>query len=248
MPTDIHSIASSPTATFPGFRRLLATGAVLLTLTAGVIAFCLLGGSSIVAGPETGIQMNLPSTVGDFAGIPQEVSEAERIVLPDDTEFQKMLYSDAQGDSVNAQIVLAGAERRSIHRPELCLPGQGWTIKSTETLRIDLPSGSKLPVTMLRISRPIEVDGKTAELDSIYLYWFVGKDTVTASHLVRVLKTNLDVLLTNTNHRWAYVIASSTILDRFKPNGKNEAETLEMLEDFIQKIAPDIMKSEAPKA
>jgi EpsI family protein len=186
--------------------------------------------------------MNLPEEIGNFDGTPQEVSDAEKVILPPDTEFAKMLYTDPDGETVNAQIVLAGAEKRSIHRPEVCLPGQGWTIKSSQTL----PSGAVLPVTMLRIARPIDVNGKTAELESLFLYWFVGKDTATASHLVRVLKTNLDVLLTNTNHRWAYVIASAPVLAGLTPSGKTEPETLAMLKDFIAKFAPDIMKSEQP--
>lgn len=216
----------------------------LVMLAAATIAACLLGGN-ILASPETGVKMDLPVNIGDFNGTPQEVSESERIILPDDTEFAKMLYTDPEGDSVNAQIVLAGAERRSIHRPEVCLPGQGWTIKSSQTLKIPLPSGSTLPVTMLRIARPITVGDQTAELESLFLYWFVGKDTVTASHLARVLKTNLDVLIDNTNHRWAYVIASSPVWAGLKPGGKTEAETRSMLESFIKEFAPEIIKAEA---
>ncbi len=230
------------------FKRTLTAGGVLVALAAATIMACL-SETTVVANPETGVDMDMPTSVGQFAGTPQEVSEAERIILPEDTEFGKMLYTDTEGDQVNAQIVLAGAERRSIHRPEVCLPGQGWTIKSSEALEIPLPSGSTLPVTMLRIARPIDLgNGTPGELNSLFLYWFVGKDTVTSSHLVRVLKTNLDVLASNTNHRWAYVITSAPVWAGLKPNGRDEDQTLEMLESFVQKFAPEIMKSEQPKA
>ena len=228
-------------------RSVLVRGAILTAIAAIVITTCFFG-TTVSASPETGVLMDLPSQVGAFDGTPQEVSEAEKIILPPDTEFAKMLYADGDGDNVSAQIVLAGAERRSIHRPEVCLPGQGWKIKSSETLAIPLPSGKTLPVTMLRIVRPIEAGGKPAELNSLFIYWFVGKDTVTSSHLVRVLKTNLDVLMTNTNHRWAYVITSAPVLAGLTPNGKTKPETLKMLQDFIRKFAPDIMKSETPPA
>lgn len=218
--------------------------AVLLLLVAVTIALCVVG-NPITASPETGVNMDLPTQVGEFVGTPQEISESERIILPEDTEFAKMLYTDPAGETVNTQIVLAGAERRSIHRPEVCLPGQGWTIKSSQTLEVPRENGSDIPVTLLRIARPIEVGGKSTELESLFLYWFVGKNTLTANHLVRVLKTNLDVLLTNTNHRWAYVICSAPVLAGLKPGGLDEPETLAMLQSFIGDIAPDIIKADA---
>ncbi len=226
------------------WRRVIIHGAILLILALATVVACL-NSSASVASPETGVSMDLPPQLGNFSGIPQEVSEAEKFILPPDTEFSKMLYTDLDGDQINTQIVLAGAAKQSIHRPEVCLPGQGWTIKSSQTLKIPLPSGSVLPVTMLRIARPVDVGGSARELNSLFIYWFVGKDTVTASHLVRVLKTNLDVILHNTNHRWAYVIASAPVLAGFTAEGKTEPETLKMLTEFIQKIAPDVIKAES---
>jgi len=79
-------------------------------------------------------------------------------------------------------------------------------------------------------------------LESHFLYWFIGRDTTTPSHLVRIAKTNLDTLLHNTNHRWAYVIVSSPILGNLKAGGKNSEETLQMLKDFIGEVYPQIRK------
>jgi hypothetical protein len=44
------------------------------------------------------------------------------------------------------------------------------------------------------------------------------------------------------NHRWAYVAVSAPILEGFKSGGKNDAETQEMISDFIGQLAPVIMK------
>lgn len=225
-------------------RGTLFRSITIFILAGAVIWACLLA-PDIGTSAQVGVVMDLPTKIGEFDGDEQEVSEAERFILPEDTEFAKKLYTAPEGDTINAQIVLAGAEKRSIHRPEVCLPGQGWTIKSSETLAVPLENGSELPVTMLRVARPVDAgNGQTRELETLFFYWFVGHDTTTPSHIVRVLKTNLDVLLHNTNHRWAYVIAAAPVLEGFRPNGKDHAATLEMLKSFIAKLAPEIMKSE----
>lgn len=192
--------------------------------------------------PQSGVRMDLPARVNDFTGKKQEVSKSELLLLPPDTQFEKKAYTNSFGESISAQIVLAGAERRSIHRPEVCLPGQGWTIKSSSPITVKLENGQDLGVTLLRIVRPVEdANGKTRELETLFCYWFVGHGITTPSHLVRVLRSHLDVLLHNMNHRWAYVIVAAPVLEGFRPGGKDDAETLAMIKDFIAKAAPSIM-------
>jgi len=221
---------------------------VILALTGLTAALCLLG-SPLTSNSESGIDLNLPDSVGKFWGTRQEISEGERVILPSDTEFAKKLYADGQGDNINCQIVLAGAEKRSIHRPEVCLPGQGWVVKSGEAITIPLDNGQPLEVMKLTISRPVTLqNGQQKELTSYFMYWFVGKDTTTPYHFVRILKTNLDMLMHNTNHRWAYVIVSSPVLEGFTPDGKNAEQTLDMLKKFIGEVAPHIMQKEEKAA
>jgi len=188
--------------------------------------------------------MHLPEKVGGYTGREMEVSESERTILPADTEFAKVLYSDASGQEISCQIVLAGAEKRSIHRPEVCLKGQGWTLKSQNVETVPLSDGSTLDVMKMIIGRQVSLtNGEQKELTSIFTYWFAGKNSTTPHHLERILKTNLDMLLRNTNHRWAYIIVSAPVLDGFVPGGKNEEQTLEAINKFIGKIGPEIMLS-----
>jgi EpsI family protein len=214
---------------------------VVLALAGATVAACYWAappsGSS-----EAGVRMNLPETVMGMHGEEQEVSNAERSILPKDTEFAKKQYTDGAGDTVNCQIVLAGAEKRSIHRPEVCLPGQGWTLKSGEVVPVKLDNGKSLDVMRLTIGRPVTLNnGQQKELTSLFYYWFVGKDMTTPRHVTRILKTNLDMLLHNTNHRWAYVIVSAPILEGFAPGGKSMPQTAEFLERFISELGPDII-------
>lgn len=223
--------------------KVLIRSIVAALIIGAGIYFCLTS-SNLDVSPKTGVIMDLPDTLAGLLGTEQDVSEAERIILPPDTEFAKMSYENGNTLRLNAQIVLAGAEKRSIHRPEVCLPGQGWTIKSSETVSVPMENGKNLSVTLLNISIPVRVGNETRELTQLFSYWFVGYDTTTPSHFVRIAKTNMDVLLHNTNHRWAYVIVSAPVLAGFTPGGKNLEETRTFLLNAIRELAPQIMKSE----
>jgi hypothetical protein len=187
----------------------MSRGLVVLALAAVTVAACLWS-SPASSRSEAGIDMNLPASLNGFWGADQRISESERAILPRDTEFAKKLYSNERGDKINCQIVLAGGEKRSIHRPEVCLPAQGWSVKTGEVIQIMMANGGRLDVMQLEIVKKVSLaDGESRDLTSLYLYWFVGRDATTPRHLVRVLRTNLDMLLHSTNHRWAYVIVSA---------------------------------------
>ena len=199
--------------------------------------------SSVNTGTESGVIMELPSQVNGFSGKDAAASEGEKYVLPKDTEIVKKSYSDSFGDPINAQVVLAGAEKRSIHRPELCLPAQGWSIDRRETIPVTLANGRSITVMADHISRPVEISpGVTKTLPSLYCYWFVGNRVTTSSHLHRLLLTSWDRVIHHKNHRWAYIAVSAPVLQGFTPNGKDGVATQKMITDFIAALAPSVMK------
>lgn len=55
-----------------------------------------------------------------------EPGEAELTVLPADTQFIKRLYTAPNGLWFQVTAVIGGSSKSSIHRPELCLPAQGF--------------------------------------------------------------------------------------------------------------------------
>jgi hypothetical protein len=231
-----NSVSSAESGSIPVWR-----GVVIVALAAITIVACLWG-SSTATKSEPGVVMELPSTLVGLWGSDQPVSEAEKVILPADTEFAKKIYSDGLGSDIHCQIVLAGAEKRSIHRPEVCLPAQGWTIKSGEVVPVKLADGRTLEVMKLTVARPVTLNnGAQRDLTSIFCYWFIGKHATTPHHFVRVLKTNLDMLLHNTNHRWAYVIVNAPVLEGFVPGGKDLQQTSARIEAAIAELAPQIM-------
>lgn len=234
----------SPSSTLsPAGKRSIPVwrGVVIVLLAAATVLACLWG-TPPAAKSEPGVVMRLPGSLIGLWGSEQPVSESEKVILPADTEFAKKIYSDGLGNDIHCQIVLAGAEKRSIHRPEVCLPAQGWTIKSGEVVPVKLADGKTLEVMKLTVVRPVTLNnGVQRELTSVFCYWFIGKHATTPHHFVRVLKTNLDMLLHNTNHRWAYVIVNAPVLEGFVSGGRNLAQTNERVEAAIAELAPQIM-------
>ena len=81
-------------------------------------------------------EVELPEIEG-YVSEPFEVSEAERYLLPPDTAFVKRRYADADGNWLRVSAVITGKGRQSIHRPELCLPSQGFQMMSPRTVDVD---------------------------------------------------------------------------------------------------------------
>jgi EpsI family protein len=221
--------------------RVYVLPVVIATLTVGV---CMLS-PEINSEAQAGVQMELPNFLGGYIGLDQEISRAELEILPADTEFARKVYHNPQGDRILFSIVLAGGEKRSIHRPEACLPGQGWTIKGGTVRAISLADGREIKVMDLSLSREVEVGpGTTKVINSHYFYFFVGHGVRTPNHFRRVFMTSWDRVFKGVNHRWAYVIISSNVTEGLRRNGKNNEQTIQMLEEFTAQVAPYILKED----
>lgn len=203
---------------------------------------------------ESGVVMRLPSGVSRFLGESGVASEEEKMLLPADTEVVRMEYRSASyglgtQDRVEATLVLAGAERRSIHRPEVCLTGQGWTLLNSRILPVEIKPGRVLRVRDLMIEKKTS-SGPNGEFRAVrahYLYWFVGTDVTTSSHAERIWLTSWDSVTRNINHRWAYVSLLSFVTDNLAPEEsgqkqRSSEETVAMMVDLIRHLVPKIQK------
>jgi hypothetical protein len=198
--------------------------------------------------PVPGVRMALPDKVGDMTGGElQGMSDPEKAILPPDTEIVRRIYGNPQGDVLVSTIVLAGGAKNSIHRPEVCLPAQGWQIDSEEVVPVTLANGHQLNVMKVAIHRGSEqAYGKPVNRQAYYLYWFVGKGIATPSHWTRVFLGSWDRVFHNVNHRWAYVSIFMPIAEDRLYSPRNAEQTLQLMKDFIAKSAPDYMLSEMP--
>jgi hypothetical protein len=241
---------TSPPATAPILSQ--RAGLVVLGLAFVTVAICWLIPPANT-GDEVGVNMDLPTEIGGLEGVPIPVSQAEKEILPPDTEFAGNAYGDFRLpesdwlDRIVCKIVLSGREKRSIHRPERCLTGQGWTQVDSQIIDVPLQSGRTLKVTSLLVTRPIDLrDGTTRQLKFCYLYWYVGRKVTTPYSFVRVLLTNWDLIVHRSNQRWAYLICAAYATDNLAPGGRTQEQTVDELKKFIALAAPSMMKSEAP--
>ncbi|MEO7933608.1 MAG: exosortase-associated EpsI family protein [Chthoniobacterales bacterium] len=236
----MNTATAEPSSFVTGLQISVWRSVVLLVIGFGTLVLCYLT-PNVNSVTEAGVNMNLPIFLDQFMGQDQEASLSEKVMLPGDTQITKKLYSSLHGEYVTCQIVLSGGEKRSIHRPETCLPGQGWTIGAAQKVPVRLENGQTQNVMKLTLTRVVEVaEGDQRKITSDFYYWFVGKDKTTPEHRERVLLTSWDRVFHNVNHRWAYVIVSGMVPDQSRPGAKTEAQTSAELEKFIGKIAPKI--------
>jgi hypothetical protein len=198
--------------------------------------------------PQAGVVMDLPPLVDDYYGAPGKITKAELDILPKDTEFARRIYADGKGHEINCSIVLSGSEQRSIHRPEACLVGQGWTVIDQKNIPVPLQSGHKLVARELTLERRVnDQNGQVLTVRAFYIYWFVGQNVTTPSHFTRILLSNWDRAVLNVSHRWAYVSVFAMITDNLRPDGLDPAQTESLLTHFATRIVPSFQISEMPQ-
>lgn len=205
------------------------------------------------AGDAAGVIMELPAGVGRFLGDVVEPDKVEKELLPADTQIVKMSYHSPglaeDRDMANVTLVLAGAERRSIHRPEVCLDGQGWTLLESRILPVEITPGQTLEVKDLLIERQLtRKNGSKTMLRAHYIYWFVGTDVTTPSNTTRVWLSSWDNITRNVNHRWAYASVTLWVTDNLEPaesgQRKRDSEgTIKLAHELIRALVPRFQKS-----
>ncbi|MDZ4816766.1 MAG: exosortase-associated EpsI family protein [Verrucomicrobiota bacterium] len=178
------------------------------------------------------VRVPLPATIGSFVGREIPVSDIEKKVLPEDTLLSKKLYTDPRGLQIFVTAVVSGAEARSIHRPQYCLPGQGWNIGDEMILPIGAGSNS-FQVTRLTAERNdiLNLNQKVTR-KLVDLYWFSGHGRSTAKHWKRSLWSTTDRLFQGVNQRWAFISIFGEVTAQYHPSGLDEAATTKLLSEF----------------
>lgn len=134
-----------------------------------------------------------------------EPSEAERNVLPSDTILDKRRYVDAVGNWYVVSLVVGGRSKSSIHRPELCLPSQGFQMTSPR--QVEAAGTDWQVVTLMR--------GAQSPLGFAYTF-FNQAGFRTSSHVRRIMQDVWDRSIHSRIDRWAMVTVVSSVADDFR--------------------------------
>jgi EpsI family protein len=215
-----------PGRTGPGGPAVLGATVAIVVLAAAEFYF-LSRLSSLPPRGAAGVRLaadganpvGLPTFLGtEWIGKEAGVADVEREILPPDTGFSRKTYVALADPSrpVFLSIVLSGRDRTSIHRPELCLVGQGWTIDDTSGHRFAYPAtggGSDFPATVLHVRREVMTPRGRSSVPQLVAYWFVSSDAVVATHWERFLHDAWSRLRHLRADRWAYVLMQTDATD-----------------------------------
>jgi hypothetical protein len=187
----------------------------LMAGTAGALmrlkSFQKIGKPGIMATPIPGslmMKLDLPENVLDFTSTNVPESAVELGYFPKDTSYARRLYQLPDGFAATATVILMGMDRTSIHKPDYCLPGQGWSIRSKTIANLTIAATTpyELPVSKWVVSNSSETpDGGKETVSGVYVFWFVADGEETPSHYQFMRWLALDLLHKAVWQRWAYV-------------------------------------------
>jgi hypothetical protein len=189
-----------------------------------------------IPGSSVMMKINLPERVLDFTST--NVPEPKEVLdfLPPDTSFAERVYTAPDGFRVQNTIILMGTDRTSIHKPDYCLPGQGWIIKDKSVVSIPVAGAQSYPLPVARwvINNSFQTaDGQKQQVGGIYVFWLVADGEETPDNHQRMWWQARDLLRTGVLQRWAYVSCFSICAP-----GQEDA-TFERMKNFIAHSVPE---------
>jgi hypothetical protein len=221
---------------------ILVVALVLMVGTAAVLTWLRanqrLGKPGLKATPipgSTRVNIDLPERVLDFTST--NLPETKEVLgyLPQDTSYAGRYYTAPDGFHIQSSAILMGADRTSIHRPEYCIPGHGWTIGEKKIVDIPIQDDPPYQLEVARWNLSVSFKQSNGQMETdagIYVFWYVTDNEQTANHDKMLEWLTLDLFRTGALQRWAY------ILDFASCQPGQEDATFERMKDFIAAQVP----------
>lgn len=222
--------------------------AVAVLLCGGGLGLCALTDTTYRVG-EAPVRLDLPAEVEGFTSEEVPMQARERQLLDENVRIGRRFYMGRAGDrAVLASVVLSGAAKRSLHEPQVCLPGQGWVISSSVPVEIDCGPSVPVQATLLTMHRDSQNrEGRLVRTRALNIYWYQGAGGVTASSYDdHVFKSYRDALLDGVDHRWALMSFFAPMKEQPALVGGlgdafAELSVLEDLKAFIRRLVPPLL-------
>ncbi|MDP0490133.1 MAG: exosortase-associated EpsI family protein [Verrucomicrobiota bacterium JB023] len=256
--------------------NLSARTGIFLGLVLATIVACKVF-SNPKTNPVAGVIVWLPKIFEGSFGEEETMGPEERRWLPTDTTFYKLTYphdaflaeasrvrslggeqAEARAEAligwagrfgISATLIVAGADSRSLHRPQVCLKAQGWAIDKREIVTLET-SGGPLQVMDYHLSMVKrgpdqsalrDEDGNPLKFKAHYVYWWVGPEASTPKDEERVWLETWNSILKGRKERWAYPSVMSWVNEAEGPDASSK--TQERIYDYIRRAAPEFQKS-----
>jgi hypothetical protein len=236
---------------------IFAVAAAMIAGTCGFLAFLQTHqklsnpGVKIVAVPTYGVHGQLVGSnsvympdVPNFSSQSKPIDDSVLEWLPKDTTYGQRIYLAADGFEVSMSVVLMGTDRTSIHRPELCLPAQGWVIDKEEqrTIQMKEPYPYSLPVKVNKShTERVLPDGRKIKASSMFVYWFVSENQVMSRHLDYQRSIVTHLLTRGELQRWAYVSCFAVCAEG------GEERTFQRIKELVVAAVPQFQTAALPR-
>lgn len=222
--------------------------AVAVVICGAGLAMCAITDTTYRVGPPP-VSLNLPAKLGDYESQEMPMQAIERQVLNEGVEIGRRFYF-RKDRAVLASVVLSGPIKRSLHEPQICLPGQGWIINGKSLIEFDCGLAEPVQATLLSMHRDIQDEtGKIVRTRALNVYWYQGSQGRTASSYdEHVGFTYADALLRDIDHRWALFSFFAPMKDEALGFQDPFAEVtmLEDMKTFMRELVPSLLL-DAPK-
>lgn len=244
------AVAPPPAAPDPVAVAWVSKGVIALLLPVACAAFCLLTRTSLVLA-EPGVRLGLPASMDSFMGKPMDMSAEERNVLDEGVELARTFYVSTAGRRILVTLIVGGPGKRTLHRPEVCLPGQGWSIGASEVVPLTFADGGEADATVLHLFRDTAPEsGPRLRVRALNLYWYIGSDGSTRpDYYGHISKGYQDALFKGINHRWS-MVSLFVPVSELPVGTDSELEEWTALEEtraFLRDLVPEILqKASAP--
>ena len=157
------------------------------------------------------LEVVLPENLPGYNSTALPESDMVTNRLPKDTSFGQRVYVSTNDHfRVTLNVVLMGSDRSSIHKPEICLTGQGWACDNQATRQEQIPMEQPYPyqltVNKYVASQEFEQNGVKIPARGLYIYWYVDGTHLTADQW-RWMSVWIpqDLILHGLLERWAYI-------------------------------------------
>jgi len=236
-------------------KQLVLTLSALLIMGGGAAALVQMKSSQRLGSPgvltrplsdSRNLEVLLPERVLDYTSEFVPTGKLVTDVLPADTSFGSRLYSNSAGIYINGSVVLMGTDRTSLHKPQYCLQGDGWQIKSIEriTIPVQHPFAYELPAAKILVTRQRQLsNGQTDTVNGVYVYWYVADRAFSGDPdgWDRMWSMAEKLLKTGELQRWAYV----AFLAACRPG--DEDATYARMREFISTAVPEFQITQPEK-
>lgn len=155
------------------------------------------------------------------------VTLGERVILPPDTQFRRRLFYSTSGAEFLVSVVIGGKTKSSIHRPELCLPAQGYLLGNPADFTV-----AGLPFHSVEATPP-------GGLPGTLVYTFFNQDGVrTASHVKRIIADVWDRSVHNRVDRWVMLTVHAYAPGGFTRKAPSDRQMLDQVLSKLLEVIP----------